>query len=134
MEPIALPKLSPIRNKDWWIVTEDWVVLGYLVPTGFESDLDTVPRIPFVYSLFKGHARWSALLHDYLYHSQLLDRKEADLVFLRMMEMEHITLWRRRLMYLAVRTFGVWRWRQVVKRQCPLMKGRSHVGIRSKNQ
>ena len=36
------------------------------VPADFETDLDSVPRIPVAYTVLKGRATRSAVLHDWL--------------------------------------------------------------------
>lgn len=60
------------------------------VPTGFETDFASVPRLPFVYLLFGGIGDEEAVLHDYLYtpphrtHSdcgRVVSRCEADRMF-----------------------------------------------------
>ena len=43
-------------------------ILGLItVPAGFETDLSSVPRVPFVYMLWGGKAHREGVLHDYLY-------------------------------------------------------------------
>jgi hypothetical protein len=37
------------------------------VPTGFQTDFASVPRVPFVYEFFGDKAHREAVLHDYLY-------------------------------------------------------------------
>lgn len=37
------------------------------IPMGFETDLASVPRVPFVYSLWGGRAHREAVVHDYLF-------------------------------------------------------------------
>ena len=38
-----------------------------VVPAGFECDLASVPRIPFIYAAWGGRVHREAVLHDYLY-------------------------------------------------------------------
>jgi len=80
---------------------------GYTVevPAGYSTDLDSVPRIPFVYAWLKGQATKSAVIHDWLYFNKH-DRKEADKIFLEAMKEEGVAVWRRWPIYLAVRAFG----------------------------
>ncbi|HEY7106975.1 MAG TPA: DUF1353 domain-containing protein [Acidimicrobiia bacterium] len=94
------------------------------VPGGFEFDLSSVPRVlwwlvaPFDLSVV------APLLHDFLYRwagapprgavepLHVYTRHEVDRVFLRIMEIEGVTWWRRVLGYAAVRVFGLWAWRR----------------------
>lgn len=51
-----------------------------IVPSGFETDLASIPRV--ARPLITGHGldRWAATLHDYLYHIGH-PRREADQLF-----------------------------------------------------
>jgi len=40
-----------------------------IVPAGFQTDLASVPRLPFTYAFFGGRAHREAVLHDYLYRT-----------------------------------------------------------------
>jgi len=43
-------------------------ILGKVtVPEGFETDLASVPRVPFVYMMWGGKAHREGVVHDYLY-------------------------------------------------------------------
>jgi len=75
------------------------------VPKGYSTDLDSVPRIPFVYAWLKGRATKSAVIHDWLYYNKH-DRSEADRIFLNAMKDEGVPAWRRWPIYLAVWAFG----------------------------
>ncbi len=78
----------------------------FTVPAGFVTDLDSVPRVPFAYLLFKGRARAAAALHDWLYCEGLVSRSEADAVFLDAMQATGVA-WRHRWpIWLGVRLFG----------------------------
>lgn len=48
-----------------------------IVPEGFVNDLDSVPRIPIIFSLMKGRSVRPAVLHDFLYREGC-PRAEAD--------------------------------------------------------
>jgi len=72
------------------VVSEPWTVKihriqrTFTIPTGFEFDLDSVPRLPLVYLLFKGRSGLRApCLHDWLYRvdSPVCTRLEADLAY-----------------------------------------------------
>ena len=77
-----------------------------VVPAGFVSDLESVPRLPVVYALFKNRAPKSAILHDYLYATREHPRDVADRIFLDAMEAEGLAWWMRRAMYAGVRIGG----------------------------
>jgi len=84
-----------------------------VVPEGFLFDWDSVPRIPYIYSRFKGRMKRAACLHDYLYvtakaGAEKITRKDADLVMLDAMEAEGVPSYYRRILYLGVRVGG-WR-------------------------
>jgi hypothetical protein len=77
----------------------------YVVPADFETDLDSVPRLPLAYWLVKGRATKSAVLHDYLYTLKK-PRKWADQVMLEAMKVEGVNAFMRRLIWAGVRGFG----------------------------
>jgi hypothetical protein len=107
--PFTLPKLVPVPwRKDTWMLTEDWSYNGVFIPRYFFCDLDSVPRIPFLYSFFKGYARTSAMTHDFLYSTGQVGRKEADQVFYDFMKLEGVNAIRAALVFYAVRAFGWW--------------------------
>lgn len=108
-EYLKLPSLSPLPKRHFWVVNDAWECYGHTVPKGFVTDLDTIPMLPLLYLLIKGRARWAALLHDYLYSGTSVDRKTADLLFLRAMLEEDVPHWVAKAMYWAVRGFG-WRY------------------------
>ena len=121
------PSIEHIGGKNPWRLTKPLVVCinarFYTVPEGYCTDLASVPRIPFVYARYGNTATIPAILHDAMYDGCLGDdftRKEADEIFLAMMQMlndptGHL---RRRVMYRAVRLFG-WRgWRRDTTWKC----------------
>lgn len=76
------------------------------VPAGTESDLGSVPRLPFAYWLFGGVADEAAVIHDALYSGRYgVSRKVADAVFKEAMKASG-TGWKRYPMTWAVRLFG----------------------------
>jgi hypothetical protein len=75
------------------------------VPKGYSTDLDSVPRIPFVYAWLKGQATKSAVVHDWLY-DQKYNRRRADKILLEAMKDEGVPRSKRWAIYLGVRTFG----------------------------
>lgn len=110
-----------------WKLLEPFVVddteLGRLtVPAGFETDLDSVPRLPFAHWLLKGRTVEAAIVHDYAYergefNGKAITRAQADELFRRLMAEEGVWWWRRALIYRGVR-FGGWRpWARYRKQQ-----------------
>lgn len=87
-----------------------------LVPMGFLTDFASVPRVPFAYWLAGNTAHGAAIVHDYLYQTHRTDRATADRVFDEAMEVEGEPAWRRWMMWLAVRTVGMWAWASGPKR------------------
>lgn len=106
LDDYNLPVLCPLPKRHWWVVTQNWSKYGHTIPAGFTTDLDSVPRIPALYTAIKGRSVWAALLHDYLYASQCVKRKEADQLFRKAMIEEGVPNWIAYSMYLSVRAFG----------------------------
>lgn len=76
------------------------------VPKGFVTDFASVPRLPVAYLLAGGEANQAAVVHDYLYHSHLVPRADADAVFEEAMGVTGQPWWRCKLMWAGVRMFG----------------------------
>ena len=77
------------------------------VPAGVETDLASVPRLPFTFWLFGGIGDKAAVVHDALYGGKYgVTRKQADDVFSEAMKVCGVGALRRGMMYAAVRTFG----------------------------
>lgn len=104
-----------------WQVVQEFTyhhALGYIrIPVGFTSDLDSVPRIPYVYATVKGRAVKAALVHDKLYACGHIDgvritRSLADSVFLDAMKDEGVSFRHRWAIYLGVRAGGLLAWRR----------------------
>lgn len=101
------PVLQPIKGKkDFWIYVEDYNYDGHFIPKGFPTDLDSIPRIPFIYAILKGEARASAGIHDWHYATGILPRAEIDLIFYEHMLLEGVHPKKAKAIYLAVKYFG----------------------------
>ena len=105
------------------------------VPEGFVYDKASVPSLVWWYLPRddKGFTD-AALVHDYLYQSQKIDmlwitRKDADDVFLELMEREDMRWDKRRLAYRAVR---LWGWMYFNKR-AEIKRNPLYVGIKKKS-
>jgi hypothetical protein len=81
------------------------------VPEGFETDFASVPR--FFWRVVSPWGRYSpaAVVHDCLYATGRVSRAQADRIFLELMQRLGVPLWKRSLMYGAVRLFGAGRWK-----------------------
>lgn len=95
----------------YFVVLEKFALGGIHVPAGFITDLDSVPRIPIFYTIFKGRTTDEAIIHDYLY-SIGFDRKAADEIFLQLMNSGRVRRRYRLPIYWAVRLFGWYRYRK----------------------
>jgi hypothetical protein len=83
-----------------------------VVPEGFETDFASVPKT--FWGLFPpiGKHNPAALVHDYLYDNRIGTRRNADMIFLRLMLQYGVDPFRSLLMYGAVRIFGKRWWRR----------------------
>ncbi len=102
-----IPLLKPLKGGEAkFEVVEGGFVIGHYVPKGLVTDLDSVPRIPLVYALFKSRSTLAALLHDHLYKTGMYSRKEADDAFYAAMIWEGVEPWAALVIHRAVRIFG----------------------------
>jgi len=76
-----------------------------IVPSGFVTNLDSVPRIPVVYAAFKGRAVKAAAIHDYLYREQK-GKAFSDRIFLDAMGHEGLSNHLKYPIYWGVALFG----------------------------
>ncbi|MBB5508183.1 DUF1353 domain-containing protein [Paraburkholderia atlantica] len=81
-----------------------------VVPTGFVTDLASVPRVPIAYMLAGGTSNEAAVVHDYLYTEHTVDRATADAVLKEASAVTGVPAWRRAIMWAAVRAFGASHW------------------------
>jgi hypothetical protein len=79
---------------------------SFVVPAGFETDFASVPR--FFWRLFPPAGRYgkAAVLHDFLYRTGAVTRRDADHIFFDAMRSLGVRFPTRWLMWLAVRMFG----------------------------
>ena len=76
------------------------------IPAGTVTDLASVPRL--LWAIFPPNGRYAkaAIVHDFLYANAMGTKAWADGVFLDAMTVLGVPVWRRTLMYWAVRLFG----------------------------
>lgn len=79
---------------------------NYSVPVGFVTDFASIPKWLQWFFSFIGLYGKAAVLHDYLYATELVSRFRADWIFLRAMRVLGVGKFKRRMMYRAVRKFG----------------------------
>lgn len=106
-----------------WTVNQEFVYhvggpesgMAVIVPVGFKTDFASIPRLFWRILPPIGIYGKAAVLHDYLYASQLSTRKWADQIFLEAMTVLNVPTWKRQVMFRAVRTFGWLAWNQHAK-------------------
>lgn len=82
----------------------------YRVPEGFTTDFASVPRLLWRLVPPWGPYSPAAVVHDYLYRTNLGTRPAADAAFLSLMKRLGVPAWKRYAMYAAVRAFGRFAW------------------------
>lgn len=82
----------------------------FTVPVGFQTDLATVPRIPFVFDAFGATSNEPAALHDFLYSTHPVTREMADDILREASAVVDVPAWRRQMMWAGVRLFGASHW------------------------
>ena len=85
------------------------------IPKGFVCDGASVPRI--LWTIFPPFHRWtdSAIIHDFLYKTQFIDRKICDKIFLTCMLEGGVNKFVAYLFYYNVRLFGKFAWKKYNK-------------------
>ena len=111
-----LPPVRPYLDGVTWYLEARLVYVRnsgetIIVPTRFETDWASVPRIFQNIIAPWGKYGWAAGLHDWRYWVQSCSRKEADDTLLEAMIMLGTTKWQRLAIYYAVRLFGWIAWR-----------------------
>lgn len=87
------------------------------VPKGFRTDYASVPRVLRSFLSPKKKIAKPAVIHDYLYSTGSVSKKEADTIFLEAMKVNKVNPIKRFVYYQAVNIFGFWAWRKSRKRQ-----------------
>lgn len=98
------------------------------VPTGFVTDLASVPRVPVIYMAFGDRAHREAVVHDYLYQTHLVKKSVADRIFLEAMKARGKPLWVRWGMYLGVVLGGASSYKSGPKRYLLLQEKTTNGG------
>jgi hypothetical protein len=99
-----------------WILTETLVYQSdvaddtFIVPSGFQTDLASVPRLPLVFLLTGDSSRQASVVHDWLYSTHQVRRSVADAVLREASAVTLVPGWRRWLIWAGVRLFGWSHW------------------------
>lgn len=99
--------LSPLRFQGRDRVLE--------VPEGYITDLTSSPRATWIIVPPTGIYVSAAVLHDFLYTSGILSRKDSDGVFRRAMKASGTPAWQRKAIYWSVRMGGRKAWNKCRK-------------------
>lgn len=73
------------------------------VRKGFQTDFASVPRIFWTIFPPDGLYTQAAVLHDYLYYTQMYSRRKSDYIFYEAMGVLGVSQWKRSMMHFAVR-------------------------------
>lgn len=135
MNKLKAPTLSPVLgDAELWKLTEDYFVSLYLngdehllkIPKGFKTDLASSPRWSWIYTPPVGKYVVAAIVHDWLCTKKstkksyqlvnmatgelyLHSRKDADNLFLQLMEELGVKKSKRMIMYYFVRLHSILR-------------------------
>ena len=114
-EPLVV---TPLPDGKTWIILSDF---GYEigeegsgdtvdVPIGTHTDFASIPRL--LWAIFPRWGKYgnAAVVHDWLYWSQNRSRLESDIIFLEGMGVLDVPVWKRHVIYYAVRWFGWIAW------------------------
>ena len=86
------------------------------VPSGFITDLASIPRLFWNILPPFGKYTEAAVIHDYLYRTHLTTRAVADRTLLEGMRLCRVSRWQRVVIYCAVRLFGGIPWNDDTRR------------------
>jgi hypothetical protein len=105
--------LEMLPDMKWKVITPFEYHVGNLpsldiiiVPSGFVTDLTSIPRM--FWSIMPPHGEYAkaAILHDYLYDNAIGSKKYADDIFFEALGVLGVCAWRKYIMYWAVKYFG----------------------------
>lgn len=105
--------LELLENGKWKVITPfqyhvgdfpSWEVI--VVPSGFITDLTSIPRVFWNILPPNGKYAKAAIIHDYMYVNAYKSKDYADKIFYDAMEVLGVPTWKKEVMYLAVKLFG----------------------------
>jgi len=98
-----------------------------------QSDGASVPKIFWnIFPPISGKYMEAAILHDILYASHILSKKEADKIFLEAMKDLGVSWWKRNVMYYAVKFFAIKAWDEKTPQQ--IQAARKHIKVIRKDK
>lgn len=92
------------------------------VPPGFVTDFASVPRAPFLYLAAGGKGDRAAVIHDWAYSTQFVDRATADKLLREALLATGYSDMLANAFYLAVRGFGESHWKLPNQPQAPIVQ------------
>lgn len=103
-------KTEQIARRSWKL-TDELVYGDITVPKGFVTNYASIDIFHNLflfplYALFAGYGNYASTIHDYLYRTATVSRKEADDVFYEALRDEGVARWRAWLMWAGVRVGG----------------------------
>jgi hypothetical protein len=112
--------VTKISGLEWELLKDITYVndsISITAKKGFVTDFASIPRIfwSLVGSPATGKYQKSSIIHDILYVTESLSRKECDNLFLEMLEAQGVSWWKRNIMYSAVRIGGCFVWKKHTK-------------------
>lgn len=117
-QPIPAPLLKPFADNRDWVLAQDVVYqvgntsVRIVVPAGFVTDFASIPQAFWSFGLSpNGTYSKAAIIHDYLYWTQLCTRRQADNILLIAMKESGVGAATRDLIYRGVRQGGLAAWR-----------------------
>src|SRR3990167_388955 len=81
-----------------------------IVPVGFQTDFASIPSLFWMMLPPDGQYTAAAVVHDYLYFTQTRTRLASDRIFLEAMKVLKVNIFKRLVMFKAVRTFSFIPW------------------------
>jgi len=118
--PIGVPEISPFADWDYYYLRQPikWVPDGedakqfptVEVPYGFVTDLASIPRVLWPIMPPASKYTHAAIVHDYLYWTQSVERDVADKIFSIGMKELKVRSWKAGAIYHAVSKFGRGAW------------------------
>lgn len=122
-----------VGNRLWKLLSIiEYAPPGYnkvIVKEGFRTDYASVPRIFWIIMPPDGEYTLAAIVHDYLYHTQLRSRREADMIFLLAMRDLGVSWIKRHTMQKAVRIGGWIPWNKRAKEIQRIRKQLENDGV-----
>jgi hypothetical protein len=121
IKPNSPAVLSPFGDGSQWVLREDMVfeltsdndiTATIRVPKGFVTDLASTPRR--VWALYPPFGKYlsAAILHDYLYWTQMCERDQADKIFYHAMKQSQVNLATQAVFLMILKLQGLPAWQQ----------------------